>query len=268
MKDIRQTDKYAKYLKKAGWAIEQKNGNYYFIKTIPLIGSIVKLQRPEKIIYKDILTISKKYRAFEIIIEPKDDTNSKGLEGKGFGISKSPFLPTKTLQIDLTASMSKIQASMKKDARLALDKTRAMDVHNVTSIEEFREAWKRVVGKKRHVPEIKNLMALKKSFGKNCLMLTTSSGNSGAIFLLGDKVAYYWQAFTNKAGRKELAQYKIVWEGIRWAKGRGARVFDFEGIYDARFPKKSWKGFTHFKKAFGGVEVEYPGTYTKLRLPL
>ena len=98
---------------------------------------------------------------------------------------------------------------------------------------------------------------------------TSSFGEAkaGAIFLIGDGVGYYWQAFTNKEGRKEQIQYKIVWEGILWAKKRGAKVFDFEGIYDPRFPDKSWLGFTHFKKSFGGYEVEYPGAYTKTVFP-
>jgi len=90
---------------------------------------------------------------------------------------------------------------------------------------------------------------------------------AGAIFLLGDKIGYYWQAFSNKEARRLQAQYKIVWEGILWAKKRGAKIFDFEGIYDERFPDKSWLGFTHFKKSFGGHEVEYPGAMLKSKFP-
>ncbi len=76
-------------------------------------------------------------------------------------------------------------------------------------------------------------------------------------------MAYYWQAFTGTFGRKNQTQYKIVWEGVLWAKKKGVKVFDFEGIYDERFPNKSWRGFTHFKKSFGGYEVEYPGAFVK-----
>ena len=90
--------------------------------------------------------------------------------------------------------------------------------------------------------------------------------SSGAIFLIGDKTAYYWQAFTNKEGRRALTQYKIVWEGILWAKAHGAKIFDFEGIYDERFPNKRWKGFSHFKKSFGGYEINYPGAFVKTSL--
>jgi lipid II:glycine glycyltransferase (peptidoglycan interpeptide bridge formation enzyme) len=58
----------------------------------------------------------------------------------------------------------------------------------------------------------------------------------------------------------------MVWYGILWGKKRGAKMFDFEGIYDSRFPNKSWLGFTHFKKSFGGKEVEYPGCFVKTKL--
>jgi len=91
----------------------------------------------------------------------------------------------------------------------------------------------------------------------------TGDESAGAIFLSGDGIGYYWQAFTNREGREKHEQYNIVWEGILRVKKIGARIFDFEGIYDERFPNKSWLGFTHFKKSFGGYEVIHPGTFVK-----
>ncbi|KKU22795.1 MAG: FemAB domain protein [Candidatus Woesebacteria bacterium GW2011_GWF1_46_13] len=149
-----------------------------------------------------------------------------------------------------------------------LIKSEAIDVvktgkNQQNTIGLFREGWKRAVKWKRYVPPFSHLLALKKLFKENSLFLVTPNYSSGTIFLIGDKIGYYWQAFTNKEGRKILAQYKIIWEGILWAKKMGARIFDFEGIYDERFPNKSWLGFTHFKKSFGGYEVAYPGTFVK-----
>ena len=109
---------------------------------------------------------------------------------------------------------------------------------------------------------------LKKIFAEDALFILSKDKSSGAIFLKGGKMSYYWQAFTGSTGRENMSQYKIVWEGILWAKARGARVFDFEGVFDSRFPDKSWKGFSHFKKSFG-VEVKtYPGAFVKTRLPI
>ena len=91
---------------------------------------------------------------------------------------------------------------------------------------------------------------------------------AGTIVLIAGRVAYYYYAFTAKEGRKTLAQYGLVWEAIRKAKKRGCRIFDFEGIYDKRFPMKPWHGFSHFKKSFSGKEVDYPGCWKKSRFNL
>jgi len=140
--------------------------------------------------------------------------------------------------------------------------------YELKDLENFRKAWKEAVGLKRYLPPISHLKALKKTFGQNALFQTIKDGSSGAIFLIGDNIGYYWQAFSNEEGRKNLVQYKIVWEGILWAKTKGAKIFDFEGIYDNRFPNKKWEGFTHFKKSFGGHEIKYPGAFVRWRMPI
>jgi len=275
MRDIRQTPQYANYLKKIGWIVERPAEINYFIKKVPVLGSVIKVQRPEEIRISKIRELAKKYRAFQIIIEPKTVLDAKFLTSVGFRLSKSPYLPTKTLQIDLTRSKEKIFKSFKKDARYALKKTESLGIGEIKSIEDFRSAWKNSVGLKRYVPPLSHLISLKQSFKSACVYLVYFDDSNhrseiigGSIFLQADGIAYYWQAFTNKRGRETLAQYSIVWEGILWAKGRGAKVFDFEGIYDERFPNKSWQGFTHFKKSFRGYEVIYSGCFVKSRLPL
>lgn len=263
MNDIRQTAKYAKYLKKIGWQVERIGEINYFIKKFPLIGSVIKIQRPENITIKKIQNLAKKHHAFQIIIEPKTQLDANFLENVGFRLSRNPYLPTKTLHLDLTKTQNELFSQLKKDSKYALRKTENLKMKEATNVENFRNSWKRAVSWKRYIPSIKKLTNLKKTFGKNVLFLTSKDGSAGAIFLIGDKIAHYWQAFSNEKGRKKLVQYRIVWEGILWAKTKGAKIFDFEGIYDNRFPDKKWKGFTHFKKSFGGHEVKYPGAFVK-----
>lgn len=267
MADIRQTGKYAKYLKKIGWEVEKAGKNYFFVKSAPLVGSIIKIQRPEEIDIEAIDFIRKKHRAFQFIVEPKDKNQVSSIKKHGFKISKSPYLPSKTLHLDLTKPMPMLFGSLKKDARYSLRKTKDLNVYEVERPWAFRNAWRLATNINRWVPQVSHLLAMKKSFGNDSLFLITPGGESGAIFLLADKTAYYWQAFSNKRGRRGLFQYKILWSGINWAKDKGAKYFDFEGIYDERFPNKSWHGFTHFKKSFGGYEVEYPGAFIKTTLP-
>ncbi len=270
MKDIRQTSEYANYLSKIGWNIEKIDGTYIFIKKFPFIGSVIKIQRPEKLSFAKIEKLAKKIRSFQIIIEPKNKSDQKKLKMNGFRLSKTPYLPSRTLRIDLTKSKEKIFNQLKKDCRYAIKKNENLEFKNyeLNDLEKFRNFWKEAVGIKRYVPPLSQLVEMKKSFKEDSLFLTTENGESGAIFLNSGDISYYWQAFTNKVGRKKMYQYRIVWEGISWAKKKKAKLFDFEGIYDSRFPNKSWLGFTHFKKSFGGNEVEYPGCFVKNRLPI
>lgn len=267
MADIRQTAKYAKYLEKIGWRVERAGKTYFFIKSAPLVGSIIKIQRPEEIDPEAFRYVCKKCKAFLTIIEPKNNDQESRIKDQGFKTSNSPYLPTKTLHLDLTNKIEKLYSGLKKDARYSLRQTRDLKIYAVEKIHAFRISWKMAVGLRLWVPPGSHLEALKRSFEQGALFLVTPDGESGAIFLYADEIAYYWQAFSSKKGRKQSAQYKILWSGIVWAKKRGAKIFDFEGIYDERFPNKRWKGFTHFKKSFGGYEVEYPGAFIKFLIP-
>ena len=227
----------------------------------------MKIQRPEEINTPKIKELARKHRVRKVITEPKNEEDAKYLDSCGYK-QTSPYLPSKTLHLDLTNPKPDLLGGMERDTSSAISETKKLKPREAKSkkeLEKFRAEWRNSVGLKRHVPSVEKLTNLKDGFGEDALFL--SIGDSGAIFLKTNTIAYYWQAFTGKAGRESLAQYKIVWEGILWAKTRGVKIFDFEGIYDERFPDKSWKGFTHFKKSFGGEEIIYPGAFTLNLLP-
>lgn len=280
MIDIRQTSDYANYLRSEGWIVEREKNINYFIRKFP-IGAVLKLQRPEKIYIKKVNELSQKYHVFEIIIEPKNDGQNKEILQNGFKLSKNPFLPSKTIHIDLRKLEDEILKQMKKDARYAIKRGGSFKIKNylsTTDIKKWYEAWKKSVNFKRFVPRLESLINLRKSFtNSNSLFLASHNISSriigGALFTKTshenkNNVCYYWYGFTNSEGRTSLSQYSLLYHGILWAKKNGCKTLDLEGIYDPRFPNKSWLGFTHFKKSFGGTEVSYPGCYTKFRFPL
>jgi lipid II:glycine glycyltransferase (peptidoglycan interpeptide bridge formation enzyme) len=295
MVDVRQSQQYANYLRTIGWTVERVEGINYFVRKFPLIGSVLKVQRPEKVDFKAIDRLCRKYRVFQIIIEPKlgSDIGSaahRSIVDRGFKLSKSPYLPSKTLQIDLTQSQKTILSHFKKDARAAVRKVYdpessrggsgdfIKEYSTPNDIRMWRSAWKNSVKFTRYVPSADQLINLRKSFPDNNSLFLASHNISGSIIggalftasshERSNYISYYWYAFTNKEGRTSLSQYSLLWHGILWAKRMGCKVFDFEGIYDPRFPNKSWLGFTHFKKSFGGAEVLYPGCYTHFRISL
>jgi len=271
MTDIRQTPLYGLYLTNLFWQVIKKGKVFYFIKDLPFFR-IIKVQRPAEINLKVLEGLSRKKGFTQIIIEPENQTQAEQLEKKNFK-KITPYLPSKTLVLDLNPAEKEILKKMKKDCRRAIEKTQGLTVEKcfTANLKKFRQEWKKTVNFKRFVPPLSQLEALKRTFKNESLFLLYKQKTSfnqkitaGAIFLKGDKTAYYWQAFTNREGRRRLVQYQLVWQGILWAKKKGCRRFDFEGIFDPRFPNQNWLGFSHFKKSFGGKEVTYPGCYSQI----
>ena len=262
--DIRQTREYASYLKKEGWIVERIENTNYFIKKLPLIGSVLKIQRPEEIRFEIIDKLCRKYQVFQIIIEPKYTNHCSLITGHGFRLSRNPYLPSKTLHIDLTKPLV-FDKETRRCIRIG-DRVKIKKVSSPSDLKKFHNSWKKSVKFTRFVPNYQSLINLQSCFSIHHPIILTSH-NAGAIFLRTENIVYYWQGFTNNEGRTSLSQYSLVYQGILWAKRMGCKVFDFEGVFDERFPNKSWLGFTHFKKSFGGKEILYPGCYTKLRFP-
>ncbi len=279
MIDIRQSTNYAKYLKSQGWIVERINNTNYFLKKIPLVGSVLKIQRPQKLDFSIVRELERKHRVFQTIIEPSFDFNTESLIDNSFKQSKNPYLPSKTLQIDLTQTNEGIFRNFSKDCKYSIRKGegyKTKEYSTPTQIKIFHDAWKKSVNFKRYVPNLQSLLELKKSFPQSMSLFLASHNKSGsiiggAIFTISSHdgsnyITYYWQGFTNHEGRSSLSQYSLLYQGILWGKKMGCTAFDFEGIYDERFPNKSWLGFTHFKKSFGGTEILYPGCYSRFRI--
>ncbi len=286
MLDLRQTVEYAAFLKREGWTVERIGGVNYFIRKMPLRLNVLKIQRPEKTNFEEIDSLCRKYGIFQVILEPNlasvvNTLNPHSLMlSRGYKLSKSPYLPSKTLCIDLTQSQEAIyrdlQRNIKKGIRMGED-VPVKKYSTPNELKTFREEWKKIIKNKRYVPSLQTLLNLRKSFpGKKSLFLASHniSGRiiGGVIFTISSHnrsnyINYYMYGFSSNEGRSSLVHASLLYQGILWGKKVGCKVFDFEGIYDPRFPLKSWLGFTRFKKSFGGYEIDYPGCYVKFRIP-
>ncbi|MDP1710184.1 MAG: hypothetical protein Q8L28_01075, partial [bacterium] len=234
MTDIRQSIQYANYLKRNRWIVERIEEVNYFIKKFPLIGSVLKIQRPKEIDFEVIDKLCRKYRVFQVIIEPNlafvDSSDIHDLLlHNGYKLGKSPYLPTKTLQIDLTQPQKTILSHFKKDARSAIKRGEILTIKDCSSpagIKIWRKAWKDSVSFNRYVPRVEQLINLRKSFleyppgvdTNNSLFLASHniSGSviGGVLFTISSHdTAYYWYGFTNNEGRTSLSQYALLYQG-------------------------------------------------------
>ena len=111
---LRQSPNYAKYLQLNGWRVEKLNGKFIYIKKI-LFWNFIKIQRVKIITKKEVSYLIKKYNPIQIAVEPLSIFSLQN-----FKTTNEPYLPTKTLQIDISKSEKEIVKSFKTDVRRSI----------------------------------------------------------------------------------------------------------------------------------------------------
>ena len=287
MVDIRQSKLWVEYFSKVGWKpiqIEESSANsktYAYVKKLLFLGSLIKIPRISKPIpFEKIDKIAAKEKALFVKIEPATKLDSK-LEEKltinGYKRDNWATTPTKTIQIDLTRSEEELLSQMEKDTRYSIRfaERNGVTVKEASDFNLFTKLYLET-GKRNKFwigPEkdMKLRYDIFKKAGSASLLFAYKNKEllAAALLLFWDNVAYYYHAASSSKNRKLMAPYLVLWESIKLAKNKGCGVFDLEGIYDSRIPStKNWRGFTLFKKGFGGQEVEYIGSFTKFYNPL
>lgn len=268
--NVRQSQEYKNYLTRLGWFSEEikneKTKFYLFGKKFPLIGSYLRLVIPAKNFpIPDLERLVRKNRAFKIIIAStgfqagQEEKLPEKILASGYRYTNNTVLPTKTILIDLNsldkawrgftpAKQRAIRAAQKRGLKVFLAK-------DESEFLKLKQSQLRPFGFLLN-KEIKSLWNTFRSGQKaDILLASDDSGKvlAGVFLLFHDKIAYYWMASSTKEGKTNYAPSLLVWEALKLAKKRECKVFDFEGIEDERIKEtKSWRGFTLFKRGFGG----------------
>ncbi|MGD8744589.1 MAG: peptidoglycan bridge formation glycyltransferase FemA/FemB family protein [Candidatus Woesebacteria bacterium] len=274
MAELRQTEEYARYMELIGWRAGKISSVFWYSKRIPLLGSFVKIQRPKALLEADdIAEIVSETRSFAVVIEPLTEKHLTHYENIGFKKIKSPSLPSKTLLFNLKKSEKKLLSDMhhktRYNSRLAV--RRGVEVKKTDDIKRFADFWHKCArGRGMLLSMKKEITAIHEAFGEGSELLFAFKKDkllAGVMILSTKHRAHYMFAASTRYGNKQFAPTLLVWEAMKRSKKRGLDEFDFEGIYDKRFPIKSWKGFTRFKKGFGGKSVEYPSAVRRYFFP-
>lgn len=271
MEDIRQTEGWGKYLKDKGWKIEKikaADGKHYLQVFILRLGwwpfSMMKLQRadydPD---FNELKRIKRKNWVVSSVIEPAQVQNMETYKKAGYHLSRFPFLAMSTYVNDLNNTEEELWKGLSENAKRLIKKNKKTVIEEIEA-KKFCELWKACSKIWIMKPqEVENLQKIFK--GKSRLVVSKTGGEyqSGLMLFYSKDTANYYQTWTNDQGRKSGAHYKLVWEEMLRAKEAGMKYFDFEGVYDPRWPQKKWLGFTEFKRRFGGKLVRYPGSFTR-----
>jgi hypothetical protein len=275
--EIQPSPLYQKYLKFLGWTVTEIDGIPIYSKHIPITGTIAKIQRPQKLpnlnMFIDHL---KKIKATNVAFEPDTDISQenlnvfiKGCKSAGLRINQSPFLPTKTIRIDLRPTEDKIFKSFTEAKRRAVRRAQKNQIIVIESqeIEELLRIKNKSAGflgfiTTYGINKLWPIVAPKYASTVLSYKNEIKSNNlvGGILLLFYDNICYYWIAGATREGKKLFAPTLLVWEAVKIGKKHGCNTFDFVGVWDERFPhdNKSWLGFTKFKEGFGGTSLYYP----------
>jgi lipid II:glycine glycyltransferase (peptidoglycan interpeptide bridge formation enzyme) len=269
--DIRQSPGFSNYLQKTDWRLAKLGDVNVFFRSIPLLGSVMRIPRSN--LPLDLVAVEKLVRETNSIlvkIEPNVTSDKDSFASVfNFKRDRHPFLPTHTIWIDLTQSAERLWANLDKDTRNLVRRTfrERLTVKESLDISAFYKIWSENAKKKGFfAPYEKEMKLLWESFSERHLLVVEYEGKmTAAAMILGYKEGlYYLFAASNDRGRMMHAPYAVLWETIIRGKRWGYERLDLEGIEDHRVKRtRKWRGFTHFKKGFGGEKVLYIGSFSK-----
>jgi len=271
--ELQQAPLYQAYIKALHWNVVDVDGAAIFYRRIPLLGTLAKLQRPEHLPYlpKFIMAL-KKLKVSQISVEPKEDVSqeefSKYLSSlsKFFRVTTTPFIPTKTIMIDLTPSEQVIFSRFSSAKRRAVRRAekngiRIVESHDIRDLIAIKSKGAGMFGGITTFG-IDRLWKLFYPNHATIVLAKKNDGNvvAGILLLFWEKTALYWIAGATHEGKKLFAPTLLVWHALQVGKKRKCTAFDFIGVWDERTHHQflEWKGFTKFKEGFGGAPLYYP----------
>jgi lipid II:glycine glycyltransferase (peptidoglycan interpeptide bridge formation enzyme) len=251
-----------------------KRGNYFLIQHGPQIKE--KREEVMKAFLREIKNLAKKEKAMFLRMVPLFEKESENLL-KNLGFKKSPLHANayeSTIKLKIEDPEEGLLKRMRKTTRYLIrqfQKQKDIEIFeakNLNDVEDFYSLSLRTADYKGFIPF--SLEFLKQQF------LTLSKENQiaiifakyqekivgGIILVFWSDICFYHQAAFDPNFRKMPISYGLIFEGIKKAKERGCKIFDFWGFVDPqKYPKHPWAGPSLFKQGFGGKIFEYCGTF-------
>jgi len=209
------------------------------------------------------------------------------LRQRGFVISDMPAAPVATVRVNLVRPSDEILAGMRSTTRANIGKAGRKGIvvrpAGAAGLPVFGKLLAETSQRQRFSPYPVDYYAeILRQFGAGHraeLLLAERDGEAlaGAIIIgYGDTVVYKMGAWAGQ--RPGLHPNELMhWHAIQWARDRGYRYYDLEGIHEsvararlagAEMPTSGRRGTTHFKLGMGGEVTLYPHAYDRSFHPL
>jgi peptidoglycan pentaglycine glycine transferase (the first glycine) len=183
----------------------------------------------------------------------------------------APAQPRSTIWVDLTAGEDEILARQKQktryNIRLAARKGVIVSEADIGDLDAWYQLYRVTAERDRftihRIEYYRDLLAILGAAGHASLLLAHHEGDLLAgiiVFSFGRKAQYMYGASSNEK-RNLMAPYLLQWEGMRWAKQRGAAIYDLWGIPDRLEEDEDLWGVYRHKRGYGGEIVRYVGAF-------
>lgn len=270
--DLHQSLMHAQVMGDIGWqTIHLSPGSHLYLRRLGPV-SVAKLQRPKTISLPLLNALRKQYHILTLYLEPGLKTTFPS----NLGWPVEPFAHSCTALVDLTFSSSQLLSSFNQNTRRNLKNSditirslplRDLSVSDIETFFSLQNSWSHLKHLASYpVPFMRAVLARHRQDGYLHLAYLDTLPVGLLLVLVHDRVATYYVAFGSVEGYHHSAPTLLTWTAMQTAKDQGCDIFDFGGIYDARYPRmyKKWRGFTQFKAGFRPTVVTYPPTYLKL----
>lgn len=300
MVELRQSPHFARFLAGIGWQTPTlPSGPFAYVKKLPgLPLSVIKIQRPclNQLDFAAIRTLCRQHHALACYLEinqphltpiqpptAKPDisifaTTNQLMRPHGYRPVKNGMLATKTQILNLKLPPNTLQRQFKPKTRYNLNLALRHHLHPTiisadkllaqpTNLRNFLQLIRLNAHRVGYwaVPDSWTLAKLK-AFGPHAFVVFVYQSDrllATSLFLTTTSTCFYSFNGSSASGRSLFAPTVAVWAGITEARRRRLSQFDFDGVYDARFPNRRWLGYTRFKAGFGGRYLYYPPAYLK-----
>ena len=258
-------------------------GNYLYLP----YGPVAKTNQGFKKALKSLKTLAGKHGAMFIRIEPQDPAQAKLLPKNA---KKSKDLnPKDTWTLDLTTDKATIITNFSQGTRTRYNQfaKKGLSVRSTKDPEEIQHLY----SLQKQLFKTKNINTFSENYlktelkqpfatlylveyhtpeGKEPDENTPKDGAvlAASLFFDYQGTRYYMQSAADQNYKKLPTTVALLTTALFDAKDQGIKNFDFWGIAPDDAPKDHpWKGFTEFKKSFGGAPSHYAGTYDIILKP-
>lgn len=195
------------------------------------------------------------------------------------GLAPAPPVQMRsTIWVDLTAPEGEILARQKQktryNTRLAERKGVVVSTGGIGDVDAWYEIFTATAqrdGFSIHGREYyRMVLEILQPRGMADLLLAHHEGDllGGIIVFCFGREAQYMYGASSNLKRNLMAPYLLQWAGMRWAKARGAAIYDLWGIPDRLEENEDLWGVYRHKRGYGGEIVRYIGAFDMVRSPL